>query len=342
MVLRSLLRKLPPPRAVYASPGVRFEIYLARPLGPGKWASPILRAIATLTRSSYYRYGKRPLFDHYDDKAAIYLVRVRYGATKTHDHLEEWFSIRMVPGDGVPTGVGEPENFLLDGKPVHTWMQKKIGARGFWHRVASSSRMCGIHPYRVSASGHVSYLPDPKHRYTPVCFALAHSQFHLDYPLSRFPYRYITATIRPDFQYKGLDYVRAGRRFSIVFTPAYKFFGKAKRDVRANRWIYSYDFPLYWMDIAALRKFVNRLRKKAGKPPIEKLEAKLFIGLGNRIDKSISFAGVRMAPSVLRALIDREVPDAPELKITTARDWYAGIEKMLMAANITPGPSDKK
>ena len=85
-----------------------------------------------------------------------------------------------------------------------------------------------------------------------------------------------------------------------------------------------------------MQKFVNRLRKKNGKPPVKTLEAKMFGNLASRIETPISIAGVQMIPSNARKLIDRFVPDAPELKITKAADWYAGIKKLLIAAKVEP------
>jgi hypothetical protein len=336
--LKSILANLPAPLAAFAATGVGFEVYRARALGRGPWENETVRNALTLARSSYYRYGRRPLFDPYDGKAAIYLVRAQYAVPQISDVCEEWLSIRMVPGDGKPLGVGEPEMFLSGGKPVHALMKKKIGARGFWNHVASSSRMCGIHPYRAGPRGNISYLSEAKHRFTPVSFALAHAQFRSDYPVSRYPYRYITATLRPDFQVKGLGYRVGGRSVHMTFTPAYRFLGSSKRELHADRWIYSYAFPLYWMDLPGLRKFVNRLRKNAGKPPVSALRATMFSHLESRIERPISIAGVWLLPSAARAIIDNQVVDSPELKITKAGDWYAGIDKLLAAAKVTRVP----
>ncbi len=112
------LGKLPPPTARYAAPGVEFDVYRAKDLFKNRWNSPALKEILLLCRGSYSRYGDRPLLDAYDTKAAIYLVRASYQQPTTNNQqlVQEWLSIRMVPGDGKPIGVHEPEIFEWEGK----------------------------------------------------------------------------------------------------------------------------------------------------------------------------------------------------------------------------------
>ena len=104
------LSRLSAPTARYAAPGVVFEVYRARDLHSNRWNGSALKEVALLCRDAYSRYGDRPRLDAYDKKSAIYLVRARYA------HIEEWLSIRMVPGDGEPIGVHEPEIFSWGGK----------------------------------------------------------------------------------------------------------------------------------------------------------------------------------------------------------------------------------
>ncbi len=115
----SQLSALPAPTAQYAAPGVEFDVYRAKGLHRNRWNSRALKEIVLACRNSYARYGDRPLLDEYDKKAAIYLVRARYPVANLQSpagSLQEWLSIRMVPGDGKPTGVHEPEIFEWEGK----------------------------------------------------------------------------------------------------------------------------------------------------------------------------------------------------------------------------------
>ncbi len=363
--LASLLSKLPKPTAQYAAPGAEFDVYCVKDLSRNHWNSPALKEILLLCRGSYSRYGDRPLLDEYDTKAAIYLVRARYPASFHAPFsmipcpkIEEWLSVRIVPGDGKPLGVHEPEIFEWNGKTADALMQKKIGVRtgrDFWKQVAGSQRMCGIHPYWKKEKGKrkkeigkrgfhfpfskITFLKDPGHRYTAVCFALMHAQFVRDYPLKRFPYRYITSLIRSDYYKKGLAYIARGGGKSVrpvrpVFTSARAFLGLRRGGERVKRDVFSYQYPLYWFDAQRLLRLVNGLRRKARKPALQKLEPRMFYNISKEADRPTTIAGLRIAPARMRHLMDR-LPDAPGLNITPAATWYRGMEALLKAAGVT-------
>lgn len=329
------LKKLPAPTAAYAGAGARFELYRAKDLH-GHWNGTALKRITMASRKAYARYGKRPLLDAYDKKAAIYLVRAVYRANVQGAVSEEWLSVRMVPGDRSPQGVSEPEIYELAGKSVDHWMKKKINVRDFWGHVASSSRMCGIHPYLRKKNGAVAPLADPRHRYTAICFALIHKQFVIDHPLSRFPYAYITAMIRPDFYKERLAYRANGRTVRPVHGTAHAFLGVPRADIRVRRATYSYAFPLYWLHNQKLLRLVNTLRAKVRKTPLQKLEPKMLAGLAATGRRPLTIAGLRIEPAKMRRLVDRFVPDVPELKITEAARWYRGMDAVLRAAHVVP------
>lgn len=333
--IRKILLRLPNPVACYISRDGGFEIYRAKDLHNKQWNSPALKSIAILCRHSYSRYGNRPAIDVVDPKAAVYLVRATYPGDNPSDKIEEWLSVRMVPGDGEPRGVFEPEIYRFKGKSVDHWMKKKLGARGFWEQVASSSRMCGIHPYRVRKDGALVFLKDPRHRFTALCFALMHVQFEIDHPLDKFPYRHITAIIRPDFYEKGLRHVdKHGRAVRPFFVPAHKFLGGKRDDIVVQRDIYSYQFPLYWFNGDSLLAFVNGLRKERGMVPLKAVTSRMFAALGGSNDRPVTVAGLRTTPAKMRELMDRALSDYPELQITQAASWYRGMKAVVRAGRV--------
>ncbi|MDE2020022.1 MAG: hypothetical protein KGJ13_06790 [Patescibacteria group bacterium] len=319
----ALLNKLPRPNAGYAARGVEFDVYRAKDLYRSHWNSGALREITLLCRKSYSRYGKRPLLDEYDKKSAIYLVRAKYSAkSSASSHIEEWLSIRMVPGDGTPLGVHEPEIFEYHGKSADYLMRRKIGGKDFWRHVAGSQRMCGIHPYAIAARGakrktQVVFLGDPGHKFTPICFALMHAQFVRDYPLDKFPYFYITALIRPDYYKKGLSYRVRGRNFRPAFTDGNAFLSLRRGCLRVKRDVFSYRYPLYWFDAKKLLVAINSERKKGHKLPVKVLAPRMFYNISKE----------------MRVAMDR-LPDAPGLKITPAERWYRGMAAILKVAGI--------
>lgn len=329
--LKKALRKLPAPVARFTTKTANLEVYRAKDLHTRAWNSPALKKVMVFARSSYSRYGKRPLFDAYDAKAAIYAVRAIYSNKGNKGRVEEWLSVRMVPGDGLPWGVGEPEIFTARNKPVDTQMKEKLGGSGFWKKVASSSRMCGIHPYAVDDSGEVRFLQETRHKETPLSFALIHKQFISDYPIARFPYKYITAVIRKDFYVNRLKYSTLGKKYYPLFTPAYSFLKLQPNEVRVERKKYSYDFPTYWFDNKKLLNLLNRLRK-LNKLSLLRVLIPAMIPKLSGSNKQIEVAGVRLKLHDFHALLDRYVPDGPELKITKAAPWYRSMSAILNIA----------
>ncbi len=313
------------PLAIYSGKKVVFEVYRAKDLFKGSWASSKLRSLVIAARKiSYGRYGKRPPLDKQDEKAAIYLVRARYRIKKLP--VEEWLSVRMVPGDGSFLGVKEPEIFYYKNKPVDYLLRKRIRPKGktdFWRHVASSSRMCGIHPFYGRRSTGLS----EKHKYTGACFAIIHAQFLVDYPFKSFPYGYITATIRPDLLRKGLA-VKAKKKIAYpFFLPAYKLLHIPRNHIGVDREVYAYDFPLYWLNARQMKTVVRNLVKNG------------ILKEGAYLKKPFALIGaplknLNIKRKELFRIIDEKVKDATELKITPAMQWYRGIDRVLNAAEI--------
>jgi hypothetical protein len=333
--LRILLSTLPKPIAIYRSRRVIFEVYRAKDIHDTKWNNLTLKKLVIFCRESYSRYGKRSSLDLYDRKAAIYLTRAIYTQYDGR-RAEEWLSLRMVPGSGKPIGVAEPEIYQFKGKSIDYWMKKRIGKNKFWDHVASSSRMCGIHPYVTENNGGIHFLDDEKHYHTSILFALMHEQFILDYPIARFPYKYITGMMRPDFYRRSLGYAKGKKIIYPTLTPASRFLEIKSSDISVKRETYSYAFPLYWLDIKKLLKLINALRGKEKKPPLQKLTPDMLSNLSSRVKHPVVNAGIKIKPSTMREMIDKFVPDAPELKITRAKVWYGSMEALLRAARVVP------
>ena len=61
----------------------------------------------------------------------------------------------------------------------------------------------------------------------------------------------------------------------------------------------------------------------------------MFSNLSKQSMRPLPIAGILIKPREMRALFDRFVPDAPELKITEAEPlWYRSMDKVLRAANV--------
>ena len=334
--IRAVLPNLPSPLAHYRMANAVFEIYCVKEMFNPFWRDPVLKNLFLSARNSYSVYGVRPSLDQYDEKAAIYLVRVIYPYVRTPKHLvEEWLSIRMVPGDGHPLGGGELEIFFYDGKPISFWVKERFSSDGddFWQYIGSSSRMCGIHPYFQSAA-HEEELGgtlSEKHKYTNICFALIHLQFLLDYPPQKFPYRYITAIIRDELMEKGLSFRKNGLRYGPTFTPAFQFLKlSGRKELRLDRNVYAYAFPLYWFDRNQLLVLLNDL-VQFGKLPPDVLDLR---ALGNILTIDGPIPRSTLTGADFRKLVDERVDTVPDLKITSAKAWYTSLQAMLKSVGI--------
>lgn len=237
------------PDSIYVGNGVNFFVYKAKNLLVKKWINSRLKKIVSECRKSYHRYGKREIFDKYDNKAAIYLACVRYPADVSGSKvIEEWLSVRFVPGQGTPLGANELEIYSLDGKNLDKVMKEKFfgGDRDFWKNIISSSRMCGI---ISSADGSVPV----KHRYTAVCFSIIQRQFMDDCIKSEQTFKYLTEIVRNDFMKKALSIrSRGGDVIMPPSVPAYKFLNKKREEIILDRSIYADKFPAYWLDAGQL------------------------------------------------------------------------------------------
>ncbi len=340
--MRSFCARLPAPLARYATRGATFVVYRAK--SPGAyWHDPALRTLVLWARNSYARYGTRPALDRFDAKAAIYLVRVNYPSPEDPKRtIDEWLSIRMVPGGGDPIGVGEPELYSYRGRRLDAVMEELFAHTpgSFWDSIVSSSRMCGIHPY-AREGGRI--IVGAKHRYTAACFGLIHVQFLLDYPPARFPFRYVTAIIRGELAERGLTLWKDGEACGPVFTPAYQLLGLADRsEVKLQRDVYAYEFPLYWLNRDQLLGLLTTLVRNGTlsqetvhhylHAPLASEAALRRLGRLLTVDGPI--VGAKCTGAELRELVDASVSEVPELKITRVSDWNRGVIRLTEAAGI--------
>jgi len=337
----SLIRQLPPPHARYCDRvGTIFEVYRVKSLGDHFWRDPLLKELLIKTRDSYRRYGVRTSLDQYDVKAAIYLVRVMYHSEEMATRVEEWISVRVVPGNGNPLGAGELEIYFYEGKRMDYWVRKKLGCgqKVFWSRVLSNSRMCGIRPFVSGASdkGETNYRLG--HKYTAVCNAIISTQFIIDTNYL-FP-GVITGILRDDLHEKGLRVSFGSEEAIPTFTKAHEFLGIPQDAVKLNRGTYAYEFPSYWLDVAQLINLLERLQRE-DRISEEGLEYYLRGSLPsnlNNLGALLTVAGTihasKMTGEELRALVDEHVQEKPSLRITYTREWFESYLRVLQVAGV--------
>lgn len=343
--IRLLVSKLPEPSSVYSYDGANFAVYLARDFKG--WISEDLKDMVEMARFSYYRYGKRKLLDEYDDKSAIVLVRATYKIEKEKRIflVSEWLSSRLVDGGGMPIGVGEPEIYSYKNEPVDRWLGRNILRQpDYWKSIASTSRMCGIHPYFENESDENSGLIlTTKHMYTAICFALIYKLLMAEADNKGF--QYFTGIILNRFVASSLTVYRGGLKAAPYFVPAYDLLECYPDEIKLNRNIYAYQYPTYWLNAAELSLVLINLIKggQLSDYSIKKYAAPDFSfreifsrgfyskleQLGGLLTVQGPIEGSLITSDDLRKIIDEKVSDGPELKITRVEKWNESIDQFL-------------
>lgn len=351
--LRRLIKRLPAPSGIYKIGDSIFELYEAKKMRTANWTSSALRRLLVEARGSYDVYGSRPRLDVYDKKASIFLVRAIYqwpaGSTRGI-WVESWFSNRFVPNDGKPRGAAELDICHFKNRTIEEEVGRRFfhNCKDFLRYILSYSRMCRISPFPIKAADEakLSKLPPPKNIYSAVCFSLTCKQFIRNYG-HKFPWLYITGVIRDDLVKNALAIKKSGTDYRPLFTPVYRFLKVRKQDVVLDRRVYTYEFPGYFLLMPNLLKLLRRL-SRLGKLPSKTLAHYLgspdliwktgnfrkLSGLGKLLSVKRKLYGTKFSGQELRKLVDKNVPDGPELKITDIDSWKNSIDGVLKAGGV--------
>ena len=357
--IRSITSGLSKPQASYAMKGVIFNIYLAKKWGNSKWTNPFLKKLTLEFRRVYSRYGDRSLLDKYDVKAGIYLISAEYKVVDDRGRghaVKEWLSIRFVPARGKPNGSGELEIYYFDNKRLDRIAKLKLfkGDPGFQDYIFSSSRMCGAGPYLVEEkdeAGWIKNIDISRHRYTPVCFALILHQFMEDYSKSGRSLGYISEIVRNDFVENVLTFKQGDIKCGPPSVSAYKTLDLDPSRIKLDRRAYAYKFPTYWLNIDQLITLISALIKDKilsdksikyylkintdFKDLIKTGSVAEMIKLSDLLTVNGKIKYSKLTGAKLRALIDQNVEDSPELKLTGIETWRSGINRILNLAGVS-------
>lgn len=340
MNIHQYIDAIPSPIAVYRNSHQRYDVFRCHDLWAPEWNHRILSGLLLEARRSYFKYGQRALIDAYDEKAAIYLVRASY--KRCGKPTCEWLSIRMVPGEGDPWGVGEPEMYTCDGDSVVNRIASLYRDGRVWNHIISSSRMCGIHPYHIDQNGQpTACVVDQKHMCTAVCFGLIHSQFVLDYPelCSRRDIM-VTAIIRRELRDKGLVvHSPDGHEASPLFIPVHETLDVHEERIKLDKNWYAYNFPSYWLNIKQLEELLFMLVYRGKLARTVLAEYKTEKGLDARkLGRLLTIEGKipdsDMSGQELRGCIDQCVEVKPQLMVTPIRRWNRAVLTMVRYAEL--------
>lgn len=341
-------RQLPEPLAIYSNTLVTFHVWRAKDQDSINWNNSRLREIVRQCRTSYYHWGKRKLFDKFDFKAAIYLVRALY----QHDGkaVHEWLSVRFVPGGGNPLGNGEVELYHFQKQRLDIIICERYfnGSQDFWKYIVSGSRLCGIRPEYVKPDGPETFPTLPrKLSFSGYCFALAHHIF-LSEPGAK-QYRFITGIMHQRLSLTALQISETCPPLTPPLIEAHQTLGVKPESIYLDRKHYAYAFPTYWLDHGQLADFLDKLRS------VNLLTEKTYfhyLGTGDlladlfkkrsavlsRLGSLTNAHGKLIASSltgpVLRRLLDTFVSDGPHLLMVPSETWREWLLNFFRATDI--------
>jgi hypothetical protein len=169
--------QLPTPIKTELLAGAKLSVYLAKDFFKSEWSSKKALKILKQARRSYLRYGNVPLLDKYDRKSLIYLVRAEYKVKidKKTLPVEEWLSVRFVPGYGKPLLTEDFAHCIANNKPLKYLFKKKLfpETKNFSRHIATLSRLCKIPPKILDSNWSQTIPGLKKNKYTLHSFCLA-------------------------------------------------------------------------------------------------------------------------------------------------------------------------
>lgn len=358
--IRALTNQLPKPLSVWSIGQALFEVYRVKELFNPSWPNEVLRELLVHARGSYYIYGERPPLDEYDAKSAPYLVRVEYPISDPPSGrrwvVEEWLSDRLVPCTEAPVGGGELEYFLYQSKSMDYWLQRMCFQfkENYQDYTFASNRMCSISPYLQDEEIEKSGISFPARQfYTAFCYTLMRHHFLEDY-LEKLGARYKTSILMSRVIEKSMSVKIEERAVQVEFTPAYQFFGLSNpKLIQLDRQAHggaSYQFPGYFLDTGRLVGLLRGLLKE-GKLSVqtilhylgEESVARELLGteeihfeklknIGKLLSEAEQVFDSSLTGEELRRMIDEEVPDGPELKISKIETLRQNRYEILAAA----------
>jgi hypothetical protein len=331
--------------------GVSFDVYCAKPLHVLFWISEVLYRLVLAARTSYYCYGYYPPLDRYDQKAAIYVVRIRYPfichrcQCKEPHNVEEIMSLRFIPGDGMPYGCPDfTEMEYGRGGDIGDLVRARLCSNdaNYLRRVVTMSRLCGVLPYAATSHDQErSHMPE-RHYFTSLAFALMHHVFFRQYPDQ---FHVLTGVLRHELVNRVLSkYIKSEQRTVPDFCEASVLLGKAiGRKIRVNRRGVAYACPSFFLKIPEL---INCLERLLDNGMISEETLSFYTGaslqdlrgdrvladgklrdLGRLLTTQGPLRHAAITGAKLRQIVRREVPDGPVLYLMLVQDWVESIRR---------------
>jgi len=345
--LYRLGQSLSQPDAALRLASAEMSLYEAKALYDPEWNDSAARDLVWAARGSFDRYGPVPVTDEYDAKSSVCLVRTTFTCHTAHAALpmEEWFTIRFVPSDGLPHGNADLNNCICKDQPVGNVIETALlgSDRSGLSGLVSISRMSAIPAYTVGTeAGDGKANSRRALRYSAAAFAMAHGYVMRRYGGS---WRYLTGLCHPKLLASAFSVRNADGRVVPRYTTGADMLGLASvRDVKLDRSAEAYHYPGYFLDVRQLARVLGDLLAQG---VLTRATLRHYLGLddvelgsnlvrltqsrqlGSLLTARGELVGARITGERLRAYLDRVVEDEPVLYIFDARAWSDEIDGML-------------
>ncbi|HEX9721879.1 MAG TPA: hypothetical protein VGA53_01300 [Candidatus Paceibacterota bacterium] len=352
MKIKKLITSTAEPVSVYKAGTATIEIYKAKNAGTASWENSELFRLVARARESYYQYTKEPpLFDEYEDKSAVYITKAVYPIEDHQCHVEEWVSVRFIPGQGSPLGFQDLTMYEYEGKRIDVLAREKLFPKkegeAFWERFVSISKLCVIRPHFLHKE-HCNEINSPrKLSYTGLALVFMTRQFFKDAPAWNLKPAYITAQIPKDVVEKSLKVVLKDSVPLPRFTLASAALSLPNQNsVRLTRNTYTYHYPVYFFNFPSILSMLRKLYQE-GKISESTLQHYLGVNisledlanlplhksmlrlrkLGDMFVQNGQLAGATITGEDLRTMTDM-LEDGPSLYIMASTSWKEDIENV--------------
>lgn len=316
-------------------------IFCAKSLQNTTWNSPELKQLVGNARRSYERYGDVPLYDEYDERAAVYLAITTYqkNVAGLQVRFVEVASIRFVPGYGDRPVIEDFELFHIAGKSLLEFLKEAPHCnRAILDNVVSISRLSATEPVPIGNNVYntlrVGLVPPLKRRSIASAFILMNHHFFSNEGVR---FEYISGVMRRELMISLARGSRVEELWSRSFPLADDFLMCGPCDVALNHSSeVVYRFPGYFLNREQIRQLLlelletdrltYRTLEAVLKVPIEKLSlVHDFEVILSRLGRLFSYKGdlpyAGITGEYLRQLVRMRIADGPRLYLGYCEVW---------------------
>lgn len=246
---------------IFKKDEVTITVYQAKALQETTWSSPELKQLVGRARASYQRYGAVPIYDAYDDRAAVFVAVIHYpvivaGLAVVH---EEMVSVRFVPGYGERPTIEDFELFQVEGELLTEFLQHPPHEhRAVLERLVSISRFCATTPQPMAIEGTFLRFANTKileRRAATLAFILMNYCF---FNGEGAHFEYISGVMRRELMTSLARGSRVEALWLHCFPQADDFLMCGPCDIKLRRDTNTvYRYPSYFLDTRQLQEVLD-------------------------------------------------------------------------------------